>query len=347
MKAGIVGVRHWHVGEYVRCLRACEVEIVGVTDRVMEAAEQWAEALGCRAFTTSEALIRATHPDLLFAQGPHVEMTEMVQELLHHKIPFLVEKPAGLDWRQLADLAHQAGNLWAGVDLPLRAMPLISRLVELRVQGLLGRVNHFHHRLIAGGPERYRQWQVPWMLDPDQAGGGALINFGPHGLDLLLLLWDDEVATVYAQTSQRSYGERVEDDAIICCTGREGALGVVEVGYLNADDHYERDLLLSTDRLFLTTDRLHEATWRWRKLANVKDHASPELEGLSDVSSSYGEDFFLAFVQESLRRLRVGQPPIASLWDMTAVLRLLNAAQASAKRGKPVRLPQNWRKSMS
>jgi predicted dehydrogenase len=346
MKVGIVGVRHWHVGEYVRCLRACEVEIVGVTDRFMEAAEQWAATLGCRAFATPEALIRAAHPDLLFAQGPHVEMAEMVQELLQRKIPFLVEKPAGLDWRRLAALARQAGSFWAGVDLPLRAMPLIAHLAALKERDLLGRVNHFHHRLIAGGPERYRQWQVPWMLDPDQAGGGALVNFGPHGLDLLLLLWDDEVATVYAQTSQRSYGERVEDDAVICCVGRAGALGVVEVGYLNVDEHYERDLLLSTDRLFLRADRLDEATWRWRAQVAHEASAGSDLEGFSEPSSPYGEDFFLAFVQESLRRLQTGRPPVASLRDMAMALRLLNAAQAAARRGRPVQLPHNWLERM-
>lgn len=346
MKAGIVGVRHWHVGEYVRCLQACGVEIVGVVDRVAEAAERWAGALGCRAFTTPYALVQATHPDILFAQGPHVEMTEMVQELLQLEIPFLVEKPAGLDWRRLATLARRAGSFWAGVDLPLRAMPLIARLTMLRKLGLLGRVNHFHHRLIAGAPDRYRRWQVPWMLDPDQAGGGALINFGPHGLDLLLLLWDDEIATVYAQTSRRSYGEQVDDNAIVCCVGREGALGVVEVGYLNVNDHYERGLLLSTDRLFLTADRLNEATWRWRTQMEEEGATISPSENLLEVSNPHGEDFFLIFVQASLQRLQAGQPPVASLRDMAAVLRLLNAAQVAAQHGRPVRLPQDWLRRM-
>ncbi|MCS7221520.1 MAG: Gfo/Idh/MocA family oxidoreductase [Anaerolineae bacterium] len=346
MKAGIVGVRHWHVGEYVRCLQACGAEIVGVADQVLEAAERWAEALGCRAFATPYDLVRATHPDILFAQGPHIEMAGMVQELLKWKVPFLIEKPASLDWRQLADLARRAGGLWAGVDLPLRAMPLIVRLVTWREQGLLGRVNHFHYRLIAGAPERYRRWQVPWMLDPDQAGGGALINFGPHGLDLLLLLWDDEVATVYAQTSRRSYGERVDDNTIICCVGREGALGVVEVSYLNVNDHYERGLLLSTDRLFLTASRLNEATWRWRSQAEEEEPAMSPSENLLETSNPHGEDFFLIFVQVSLQRLQAGQPPVASLWDMAATLRLLNAAQEAAQRGRPVRLPPDWLRRM-
>jgi predicted dehydrogenase len=272
-------------------------------------------------------------------------MAEMVQELLRLKTSFLIEKPAGLDWRQLADLARRAGSFWAGVDLPLRTMPLIARLAALRAQGLLGRVNHYHHRLIAGPPDRYRQWQVSWMLDPDQADGGALVNFGPHGLDLLLLLWDDEVAMVCAQTSRRSYGERVDDNAVICCTGREGALGVVEISYLNVNDHYERGLLLSTDRLFLTTNRLDEATWHWRTQAPAGTPIGGP-EDLSGSSNSHGEDFFLIFVQESLQRLRAGQPPVASLRDMAAALRLLNAAQIAAAHGRPVRLPQNWLRRM-
>jgi len=319
---------------------------VGVTDRTAEVAEKWAEAWGCRTFPTPRALVQAARPDILFAQGPHVEMAEMVQELLQLKVPFLIEKPAGLDWRQLADLARRAGSFWAGVDLPLRTMPLIARLATLRTQGQLGRVNHYHHRLIAGPPNRYRQWQVPWMLNPDQAGGGALVNFGPHGLDLLLLLWDDEVAMVYAQTSQRSYGERVDDNAVICCTGREGALGIIEIGYLNVNDHYERGLLLSTDRLFLTTNRLDEATWCWRAQAATETPAIAGSGNLSGSSNPHGEDFSLIFVQESLQRLRAGQPPAASLRDMAAALRLLNAAQLAAAHGLPVRLPQNWLRRM-
>jgi hypothetical protein len=59
------------------------------------------------------------------------------------------------------------------------AVALVNRIAGvIEALGDCGRVAHVYGRIINGHPRRYRDWGVPWMLDPQQSGGGALRNLG-------------------------------------------------------------------------------------------------------------------------------------------------------------------------
>ena len=77
-------------------------------------------------------------------------------------------------------------------------------------------------------PQEYyskSRWKGTQALD----GGGALINQGIHGLDLLLHLVGEEVASVSAKTAVRAHeGIEVEDTCVAILTFKSGALGVVQ-----------------------------------------------------------------------------------------------------------------------
>ncbi len=74
-------------------------------------------------------------------------------------------------------------------------------------------------------PEYYKSagWRGTWELD----GGGALMNQGVHGIDLLLWMAGD-VESVVAKTDHLVRDIPVEDTAVALLKFKNGAFGVIE-----------------------------------------------------------------------------------------------------------------------
>lgn len=75
-----------------------------------------------------------------------------------------------------------------------------------------------------------------WRLDPDRAGGGAMFDLAPHGLDLAAMILAEPIDTVAAMGQSRvhSYpaGARaVEDGALLMARSASGVLLQMHVAY--------------------------------------------------------------------------------------------------------------------
>ena len=78
-----------------------------------------------------------------------------------------------------------------------------------------------------------------WRVDPRRAGGGALIDLAPHGVDLLAMLLGDEWETLVALTQRRVHGYAVDDGAVLAGRFRGGVVASIHVAY-NCPDAYPR-----------------------------------------------------------------------------------------------------------
>ena len=324
MRIGVIEVGHWHAGGYIHGVRRLGEEIVAVSDRDPETARRTADEIGCRAYASHLDLIEKERPDFVFAHGIHSQMTQIASDLVAYDVPFVMEKPMGVDWQALAAVADSAEGkgLFAGVDLVMRCYSLIHELLCLKDSGQLGQVTSYCHRLLAGEPQRYREWNVPWVLDPAQAGGGPLFNFGPHVIDLFLALSGQDVQSVYCKSSHTLHGLGVEDYASMVVSTSIGTIGTMEVGYVCPDAKYDRSLSLCTDRLFVSVDRFDAGTICFR----------------NGEERNVSKDGAIDYVGETLRRFRAGEPPVATVRDMCRGLRVINAAVESARTGEPVLL---------
>jgi predicted dehydrogenase len=272
-------------------------------------------------------LLEAAKPDFVFAMAPHCDMTALADDLVEAGQPFAMEKPMGVDWRSLHDVAAKAGRegLFAGVALVTRYYPLIEKLADLSLTDELGAPVHYYSRLFAGTPQRYRDWHVDWMLDPVRAGAGPLYNFGPHVIDIFLYLFKDSIASLSAVATRRLHGEAIEDLASVTFCTQGGALGVVEVSYTHPDA-YERYFSLTTTRLHVG-GKIEGDSIRFRD-ARVVD-VPPDRTA---------NETYEVYTADTLRRFAKGLPPKASIHDMWPTLRVLNLAQRSIESGAPIRL---------
>ena len=66
-------------------------------------------------------------------------------------------------------------------------------------------------------------WRGTWELD----GGGALMNQGVHGVDLLLWLMNDDVESVFARAAHKVRDIEVEDTAVANLKFKSGAFGTI------------------------------------------------------------------------------------------------------------------------
>jgi len=325
MRVAVVGVGHWHSAMYIPALKEIGADIVAVSDPNEGALER--ADVDCPRFTDHRELLEAAKPEFVFAHAPHCGMTQVAADLVAAGQPFAMEKPMGVNWRELKPVAEEAEakGVFVAVALVTRYLALIEKLAELRDSGEMGRPVHYYSRLFAGAPQRYREMDVDWMLDPDKAGAGPLFNFGPHVIDIYLYLCNDPIETVAAFATHHLYGERIEDLATVSFRGENGTLGVVEISYTHPDD-YER-------YFSLTTDMLHVGGNIEGDTIRLRDGRLLDVEPDAAALDTYG-----LYTRDTLERFAAGRPPKASIGDMVPVLRVMNAAQRSIEVGQAVKV---------
>src|SRR3712207_2226093 len=94
------------------------------------------------------------------------------------------------------------------VAFPVRYLPAVRQAREIVRSGGLGRVlavNGTNHGRIPGG----------WFLDPEMAGGGAVMDHTVHVADALRWLLDAEARSVYAEIGTFFGAEGIDDGAIL------------------------------------------------------------------------------------------------------------------------------------
>src|SRR3990170_2389779 len=108
MRVGFIGVSHWHAPLYYKpAARLTNVRIVAVSDPNLSVAETVGQELEARAFADYQELIEV-RPDFIFAFGRHCDMPEIASALIDEGIPFVIEKPAGLNFQQVSAIRDRA-----------------------------------------------------------------------------------------------------------------------------------------------------------------------------------------------------------------------------------------------
>ena len=326
VKIAVVGVGHWHAPMYIKALRDSDLPIAALADPDGAALRRVGADLDCASYSSLAELLEREQPDFVFAHAPHDEMTAVVAELVAARVAFTIEKPAGLDWRELQTVATQADDagLFGAVSLVARTYPLVRRCRELLEAGELGAPTHYYYRLFAGEPSRYREWHVPWMLDPDRAGAGCLHNFGPHVIDLVHYLTGQPIVEVFCRLSSLTHDEPVPDLACLVMRTEGGALAAAEVSY-TMPTAYERFFSFSSTAIHCSGDLDTGTVWY--------------RDGREEQISEQSGDWTLRYVQDVIRRFEAGERPLATLGDMAQTLRVINAAAESHETGQAIELP--------
>jgi predicted dehydrogenase len=145
--------------------------------------------------------------------------------------PVLCEKPMAAtlaDAEAMADAVRRAGIPY-GTAYDQRHHPAHREIRGRLQEGRLGAVTAI--RIV------YACWVDAcwsadnWRADPARAGGGALLDLAPHGLDLAQFLLDEPLVAVTALGQRRVHAYAVEDGAMVAARSASGALLSLHLAY--------------------------------------------------------------------------------------------------------------------
>jgi len=321
MRTVIVGVAHWHAQMYADALAELGSPVLGTSDLDAEAGKAAATKLKLPFDTDAAAMLDRIKPDIAFVLPRHDRAVDELRPVLDRRLPFLIEKPMGLDGtraRAVAEAARKTG-VFAASALGNRGLAIWKRFSELKQAGTLGTVMHGHFRTVNGPPGRYRDWAVGWMLDPAISGGGSLRNLGFHGVDAAITLLGPGAKVRGASITTHAYKLPVEEFATAMVAVDGGPVVTVEAGYSYAAGGGDMEWRIAATGAYLRETR---GRLEVRLADGTLEATDVPLPGYHSLT------------EDTLRRLKAGLPPAADVEDCARAAELIDQIYQAAGQGR-------------
>ncbi|GAB5497428.1 MAG: hypothetical protein Phyf2KO_25080 [Phycisphaerales bacterium] len=164
---------------------------------------------------------------------------------------------------------------------------------------------------------------LEWLTDPQENGGGALVDFGCYGIALSIWLMDGKKPTSITATTSTlkpNVYPHVDDDATIVL-GFEGATAVVQASWAWTHDNKEADI-------HTETGSLHAGKW------NTLSRRAPNEQPLTVEPRPLGEMYQNEWTY--LRHVIRGEcevDPLSSLDLNVTVSEIIDEARRQARAG--------------
>lgn len=252
LRLGIVGLVHGHVeGLLWQATQRTDLQIVGVYEPNRELFDRLAAK-----YKLDPSLYHASLGEMLDAARP--EAVSVMSSIKDHRaaveacaprgVHLLLEKPLAFsndDAARIEQLAHQFGvlvltNFETSWYASIReAKRLVDSGERSPVRKVIFRHGHKGPKEIGCGPEF-----VNWLTDPEQNGGGAIVDFGCYGAVISTWIMNGErptTVTASATTLKPAMYPHVDDDATIVLT-YPTATAVIEASWAWTHDNKEADI---------------------------------------------------------------------------------------------------------
>jgi len=176
-------------------------------------------------------------------------------------------------------------------------------------------------------------WRGTWAMD----GGGALMNQGIHGIDLLQYVMGP-VKSVSARVATLARRIEVEDTAAVVVEFESGALATVQAT-TSVYPGYPRRLGIHGDRGSIVLEEDTLVAW---DLAEPGDGPAPVLGHTTSTASSdpgaVGAEGHIRQLGDFADAIRTGRRPLVDGVEGRKAVEIILAAYESSKEGRPVLL---------
>ena len=329
---GAIGRRH------LENLRQCGFEVVGAVR---------GQGPDVPIFDDMDALISQKKPAALVVASPNALHHEHVLCGLNAGCHILCEKPLGIDRTEVIEMAEAARNsgraLMGGFNL--RFLPHTHRAIELVQEGAIGNILR-----VSGIWKQHRGIPGPgkWHTTKKMAGGGVLLDYGVHVLDIAwVIMGRPRPVSVSATLINLFTGRLHEYKAENIWNGPMNPSGIMDVeDGCKAIFRFENNAVLELDVAWASNEAKRgleiilkgergEMCWHKNGMLMLReDRNEPIPVKINTVYANMYQQF-VGTVQ--------GAPNPCSPDEMIIVAAMLDAAYASANTGsdEPVLIPEN------
>jgi len=339
LRVGVAGLNHDHVHGILHDYKQGRVIIVGIAEADEQLVQRYKKSYQLPDsifYKDLSSLLSHVKPDAVLAFNPIAEHIKVVEICAPKGISVMVEKPLATtvaDAEKMAAMARKA-NIQLLTNYETTWYPTNQEIYDLiHTQNIMGDIRkmvvHSGHQ----GPREIGCSEdfLKWLTDPVLDGGGAVMDFGCYGANLMTWLMKGKApiaVTAVTKHIKPNIYPKVDDDATIM------------VEYPNATG-------------------LIEASWNWpygikdMEVFGVKTYLHALNGNVLEQRNTDTAVYFkipvkplvykdnLAYLAAVLRGEYHSVDDLSSLENNLIVVRILEAAKQSAKEGKRILIAKN------
>jgi len=338
VRIAIIGLVHTHVRGFLpRALTNAEVQVVGIVEPDQKLVTQFAGLYHLNTnlfFPSIEALLAKTNVQAVATFTSTFDHRRVVEECAPRGIDVMMEKPLAVnlqDARAMAAAAKKGGiqllvnyeTTWYSANQAAYKM--------IWEQNAIGDLRKF---VVHDGHQGPKEIGCPpeflaWLTDPKLDGGGALMDFGCYGADLMTWLMRGERPTsVFAVTQQikPEIYPKVDDEATIVVTYPK-AQGIIQASWNWPYNRKDMEIYGQTGYVLVPKNNL----------LRVLKGNQPETE--TTIPPLTGPEADPISYLAAVVRGDIKNAGLSSLEVNMVAMEILDAARRSAETGKRIYLP--------
>lgn len=339
VRVGVAGMTHSHVHQILRAASTNpDIQVVGFAEPNREVAMKYltqyklSESLW---FKDLETLIAQIKPQLVCAFNSIYEHKEVVERCAPAGIHVMVEKPLAVNKAHadaMVKLAqkHQI-HLLTNYETTWYAshQRAAALLFEQKAYGDIRKVVvHDGHKgpMEIGCPPEF----LEWLTDPVKNGGGAIIDFGCYGANLMTWLMKGQrpqSVTAITQQIKPSIYPKVDDEATIILT-YPSAQAIVQASWNWPYDR--KDIEIYAQNGYIVCDK----TLQMRVGDTQNRQIKEEMRSIEALKAPYNDPF--TYAAAVINGQIKSEDDLSSLKVNHIVVEILDAAVQSAKTGKTI-----------
>ncbi|MEX0988372.1 MAG: Gfo/Idh/MocA family oxidoreductase [Bacteroidales bacterium] len=336
VKIAIAGLSHSHVVPLLRNLERSDIQIVGIAESDQNLVKRYAERFGfdiSLVFGSLEDMLDETKPEGVITFTSIHDHLEVVEACAPRGIHVMVEKPLAVSVAHAEKISKLAGkhDIMVLTNYETSWYPSVHLGKKMIGEGKPGELRKI---IVYDGHTGPREIGVneeflDWLTDPVLNGGGAVIDFGCYGANLITWILDGQKpVSVFASLKQYKPDvyPKVDDDATIILS-YPGMEGVIHASWNWPFNRKDMHIYGSTGYLY--QDDAETIRYRFDR------KSTEEVKTVSASTIPY-TDPFTWFADVIRGKVTVGPADLASLENNKIVVEILEAAKESDRTGKVV-----------
>lgn len=342
LKVGVIGLTHTHVHWIFGSEPRGEIKIVGIVEPNTALAKRYAKQHNFSmdlVYPSMEEMLNETKPEAVTAFGTIYEHLEVVETVAPRGIHVMVEKPLAVSMKHAKKMQAlaQKHNIHLLTNYETTWYPTTHKAYELikkenKIGGIRKVMVHDGHK----GPKKIgvNEEFLEWLTDPVQNGGGAEVDFGCYGVNILTWLMDGKrpnSVTAITKQLQPENNPKVNDESIIILQ-YDSTVAVIQ-GSWNWPIG-RKDMEIYGVKGVIYADNRHDLRVR---ISEGYDGFDEEVMKLEERKAPFDDPFALltAVVRNEIK---LEAYDLNALDNNMLVVEILDAVKKSAKQNKTIYL---------